>query len=105
MADTTLQSPQRICKMVLQRPSLTAWFLYLLLVLAVALFFVWSRLQVVRFDYGIYQLEDELRSLQKQSRQLEVEVATLGSSARLEQVAREKLGLQLPTPEQIIPVR
>lgn len=105
MADTTLQSPQRIGPLVLNRPTLVAWFFYLLLVLLVALFFVWSRLQGVYLDYGICQLEDELRALQKQSSRLQVEVATLSSSGRLERVARESLGLQLPTPEQIIPVR
>lgn len=105
MAETSIRQFHRFPVLALERPSLLAWFAYLSLLFVVALFFVWSRLQVIHFDYQICELETKLRELQQHSQRLEVEAATLSSSARLEQVARTRLGLQLPTPEQIVPIR
>ena len=74
------------------------------LMVAVALFFVWSRLQVVNLEYGISSLEGRLRNLQQESRQLQLEVASLRNPVRIEQVARTRLGLRLPAPEQVVTV-
>ncbi len=72
--------------------------------LAVALFYVWSRLQVTNLEYSISSFEGRLRHLQQESRSLQVEVASLRSPQRIEQVAQQKLGLHLPKPEQVITI-
>lgn len=105
MAETSLRQAHRFPSISLERPSLFSWFAFLALMFVVALFFVWSRLQVIHFDYRICDLEGQLRQLQHRTQELQVEEATLSSSGRLERVARTQLGLQLPTPEQIIPIR
>jgi cell division protein FtsL len=74
------------------------------LLLVVAIFYVWSRLQVVNLEYDISSMEGRLRSLQQGSRQLQLEVASLRNPVRIEQVARARLGLRLPSPEQVITV-
>ncbi|ORJ62460.1 cell division protein FtsL [Geothermobacter hydrogeniphilus] len=105
MADTLLKPIPKINGFSLHRPQLLPTFLFLGLVLAVSLFIVWSRLQVVNLDYDISRLESELRALGQQTQQLRLEAASLSRPDRIEALARRDLGLRFPTSRQIIPVR
>lgn len=104
MADTTLRPIPKVNGFTLQRPRLLPVLLFMGLLLVVALFYVWSRLQVVNLEYDISTLEGRQRRLQQEHRQLQLEVASLRSPVRIEQVARDELGLRLPAPEQVITV-
>jgi cell division protein FtsL len=104
MSDTILRPIPKINGFSLQRPRIFPVLVFMAVIMAVALFFVWSRLQVVNLEYGISSLEGRLRNLQQESRGLQVEVATLRSPVRIEQMARRELGLRLPAPEQVITV-
>ena len=104
MAVTLLKPIPKISGIALQRPRLLPMFLFLALVLAISLFIVWSRLQVVNLDYDIASLESSLRQLQHESQQLKLEAASLKRLDRIEKLARKELGLGFPTPQQIIPV-
>lgn len=75
---------------------------FIALLLLVALFFVWSRLQLTQFEYEISSQETRLRSLQQENKALTLEIATLGSPARIERIARTELGLRPPTPAQVV---
>jgi cell division protein FtsL len=79
-------------------------FMFLGLLLAVSLFIVWSRLQVVNLDYDLASLGGQMRELQQESQQLRLEAASLSRPARIEQLARKELGLRFPAPQQIITV-
>jgi len=105
MADQLTRGIPKVNGFSLQRPSLLPLFLFLGLVLVVALFFVWTRLQVVNLEYDISRLEGQLRHLQQQSRQLKLEAASLSRPDRIEALARKELKLGFPGPQQIIPVR
>ncbi|GAB4175347.1 MAG: hypothetical protein Tsb0017_13630 [Geothermobacteraceae bacterium] len=105
MAEQLTRPVPRISGLTLERPGMLPLFVFLGLVLVVALFFVWTRLQVVSLDYDIGRLEGDLRKLQAQSRQLKLEVASLSRPDRIEALARKQLKLEFPTPRQIVPVR
>jgi len=104
MADTLLRPIPKINGFSLQRPRLLPTLLFVAAVLAVCLFIVWSRLQVVSFDYDIASLESSLRDLQHETQQLKLEAASLSRPDRVERLARKELGLRFPSPQQIITV-
>ncbi|WP_305041617.1 cell division protein FtsL [Geoalkalibacter sp.] len=92
-------------RLSLTRPRLLPLLLFVGLVLVISLFFVWSRIQVFQLKYEISTLETTLREAQQEERQLRLEVASLRNPSRIESIARTKLGLRQPLPEQIINVR
>lgn len=94
----------RISGIALGRPRLVPLLAFIAVLLVVSLFFVWSRLQVVHLEYDISSLEGRVRDLNQEIRRYQLEVASLRTPARIEQVARERIGLQLPTPAQVINV-
>jgi len=105
MADTLLKPIPKINGFSLHRTQLLPTFVFLGLLLAVSLFIVWSRLQVVTLDYDISRLESELRNLGQQTRQLRLEAASLSRPDRIEALAKRNLGLRFPSSRQLIPVR
>ena len=104
MSQSILRPIPKINGFSLSRPRIFPMLLFIALMLAVALFYVWSRLQVTNLEYSISSFEGRLRNLQQESRSLQVEVASLRSPQRIEQVAQQKLGLHLPKPEQVITI-
>lgn len=105
MSDTILRAIPKVGGLTLRRPPLVHAFTFIAILLLVSLFFVWSRLQVVNLEYNISSLESRVRDLSQETRRLRLEAASLRNPVRIEQVAREQLGLRLPTPEQIIIVK
>lgn len=105
MSETVARSIPKINGFALQRPRLFPLIAFVVVLMIVALFFVWSRLEVVNLEYDISTFENRLRSLKQESKQLKLEAASLRNPARIEQMARAKLGLRLPTPEQVMTVR
>lgn len=89
----------------LQRPRLLPLLMFIVLLALIALFFVWSRIQVINLEYSISHLEGELRSQRHQNQQLKLEAASLRSPSRIERIARQKLGLHTPSAQQVIMVR
>lgn len=57
---------------------------------------VTSRVSVVRVGYELSKLDNENRVLMREQEQLKLEVATLKSPARLENLAQKQLGLIAP---------
>jgi|SRR3990167_9987325 len=66
-----------------------------------SLFYIWSRIQIVQYGYDINALRGRHRQLVEENKKLNVEVATLKSPGRISRIAREKLKMQMPKPEQI----
>ncbi|MCX8011884.1 MAG: cell division protein FtsL [Desulfobacterota bacterium] len=78
---------------------------YLLIVTTVVfcvLLFVWSRLEVLQMGYELSQTNKTYEYLVKENQCLRVEVASLKSPVRIEKIARERLGLINPKPENIL---
>ena len=74
--------------------------------LAFALLFAyeWQHFQCVRYDYEIEQLRGQERALAEWNQQLELDQAGLEDPKRIDELAREKLGLAAPDPRRIVPV-
>lgn len=104
MPDAIVRALPKINGFALRRPNLLPVLGFIALLLAVALFFVWSRVQVTRLDYEISQLESSLRGVQQESSNLRLEAASLSSPERIERVARKELNLRLPSADQVITV-
>jgi len=70
--------------------------------LVIALALVWVRLQVVHMGYDLSTARQLERRLEQEQRELRIEIATLTSPRRLEDVARTRLGMGPPAPGQIV---
>lgn len=105
MSESILRPIPKINGFPLHRPRLLPLFTFIALLLAVSLFFVWSRIQVVNLAYDISSLEGRLRSVQQETQRLRLEAASLRSLERIEMFAVKELGLRLPTSEQVITVK
>ena len=63
---------------------------------------VTSRVLVVDAGYKLSRLEAEQRSLSRENAKLKLELNTLKAPARLEQLARTKLGMTPPPPGSVL---
>jgi len=72
-----------------------------LIFMGFAMVFVWSNYQAVQLGYVIAQLHQERGQLKETNRKLKLELANLTALDRLEQIAKNQLGLQPPQPDQI----
>ena len=70
-----------------------------------ALFYVWSRIQVIQLGYEISKALKEERALTEANKTLRLEIATLKSYARIEKFALEELSMSKPKPDQVIVIR
>lgn len=66
------------------------------------IFLVWSRFQVTNVGYQISRAKDEQKQLLNRNKELTVEGASLKKLSRIESVARGRLGLTNPEPEQMV---
>ena len=73
--------------------------------LAVLFAAVWTNLETFRLGYQIESLQKQKESLAEKQRQLEMERARVSALARVETVARERLGLVTPGRDQVVFVR
>ena len=74
-------------------------------VTAMALFYVWIRVQVLHEGYMIEQLRQDVLELSKTAGSIEADIAKLKSPSRLEDIAKKQLNMSAPTAEQIVLVR
>ena len=79
--------------------------LLMLFFLGGSLFYVWSRIQVIRLGYEISNALKEERALTEANKKLRLEIATLKSYVRIEKLAVEELRMVKPKPEQVIVIR
>jgi cell division protein FtsL len=104
MSEAVQRTVIKISGFVVDRPRLTPVFIAIVLVAVLSLVFVWSRLQAINLEYDISRIESQIRADKEDIKGLSLEVAHLGSHQRIESLARQELGLRLPTPGQIIRV-
>jgi len=91
-----------------KRIKLNRLFLFACLMLFLvggSLFYVWSRIQVIRLGYEISSALKEEKTLTEANKRLRLEIATLKSYARIEKFAVEELRMAKPKPEQVVVIR
>jgi len=104
VTETTIGALPKINGFALHRPRLLPMLGFIALLSVLSLFFVWCRVQATSLDYEISSLEGAVRKANQETVELRLEVATLGTPQRLEQVAIKDLGLRFPVPEQVVTV-
>jgi cell division protein FtsL len=80
---------------------LALWLSLLCVFIAELLAYTWVRVQCVRVGYEISTLNKEQERLNELQANFKVELARLKAPQRITRIAREKLGLTLPAPEQM----
>jgi cell division protein FtsL len=73
----------------------------LIVVSALAISHVWTRLKAIEYGYKISKANKQRAELVETNRRLRIEVALLKSPERIARIATEELGLQHPLPDQI----
>jgi len=72
------------------------------LVFLFVLLFAWQHFQCVRHGYQIEQLKAEYATLEEQNHQFRLEQAALADPKRIDTLARTRLGMVTPSPQQLI---
>ncbi|RJP76776.1 MAG: hypothetical protein C4522_17065 [Desulfobacteraceae bacterium] len=76
--------------------------LMVLILMGELLFYTWCRVQCIRTGYRITEEKKKNKELVNLQKDLQVELAGLKSPDRIGRIARERLGLIMPEPKQII---
>lgn len=66
---------------------------------------IWTNLETFRLGYQIERLQKQKEILEERQRQLEMERARVSALSRVEDVARERLGLVTPGQDQVVFVK
>jgi len=74
------------------------------LVFLFVLLFAWQHFQCVRYGYQVEQLKAEYATLEEHNHQLRLEQAALADPERIDTLARTRLGMVSPNPQQVIRV-
>lgn len=77
-------------------------FASIIIVTVLTCAFVWVRLQIVSISYDINELGKQERLIRDECNALSLQVNEAKSPVRLERIARTKLGMQPPRPDQNI---
>ncbi len=92
-------------KSAAKRSKMLLLTLFVLCLIVASLFYVWSRVQVIRLGYEISSVLKEEKRLAEASKKLKVEIATLKSYSRIERLAAEELKMSKPSADQVIVIR
>jgi cell division protein FtsL len=71
----------------------------------VSVFHVWSRFKLVDLNLEISEISRQLNEADQEQKRLKLETASLRAPARVEAIAKNELGMALPTDQQIIHVK
>ena len=77
----------------------------IVIVTAVSVFHVWSRVRVMDLNLKVGDLRRELKAQEQEQGRLKLEVASLKMPARIETLAKGELGMSLPTEQQVVQVK
>ena len=71
----------------------------------VSVFHVWSRFKLVDLNLEMSEISRQLDEAGQEQKRLRLEAASLKAPARIEAIAKNELGMALPTEQQIIHVK
>jgi cell division protein FtsL len=78
------------------------WVLVLTLFIGELLFYTWCRVQCTQTGIAISAERDKQQQLSTLANSLNIELARLKAPERISYIAKQKLGLQMPDPNQTI---
>ena len=71
----------------------------------VSVFHVWSRFKLVDLNLQTSEASRLLKETEQEQKRLKLEAASLRTPARIETIAKNELGMALPTGQQVIVVK
>ena len=77
----------------------------MVLLTVVSVFHVWSRFKLVDLNLQISEASSLLKEAEQEQKRLNLEVASLRTPARIEAIAKNELGMALPTEHQVVLVK
>ncbi len=77
----------------------------MVLLTLVSIFHVWSRVKVIDLNLQLAETTRMMKEQQQEYNRLKLEVASLKTPARIETLAKEELGMALPTDQQMVVVK
>ena len=77
----------------------------MVLLTVVSVFHVWSRFKLVDLNLQISDSSRLLKEAEQEQKRLNLEVASLRTPARIETIAKNELGMALPSEQQVILVK
>ena len=105
---TKVAAPRALGGLVVtpQRIDLFKYLMICMIVFTiVSVFHVWSRFKLVDLNLQISEISRQLNEAGQEQKRLKLEAASLKAPARIEAIARNELGMALPTDQQIIHVK
>ncbi len=78
---------------------------FMVLLTVVSVFHVWSRYRLTELNLQISETSRLLKDAEQEQKRLRLESASLKSPARIETIAKNELGMALPTEQQVIQVK
>ena len=87
------------------RPSSSPILLLGALLFLVSLFYVWTRMEVVKATYALSSIQRQLEDEHRYAQKLRLEVEALEAPDRVASVASQKLGMQAPGEGRVVVVR
>ena len=77
--------------------TMTMSILFLLVMI-----YVWQHFSAIEIGYQVETQKQQVAQMQEQNRQLRLSEAQLSNPVRIDQIAREQLGLNAPEPGQVV---
>jgi cell division protein FtsL len=77
----------------------------MVLLTVVSVFHVWSRFKLVDLNLQISETSRLLKEAEQEQKRLNLEVASLRTPSRIETIAKNELGMALPSEQQVILVK
>ncbi len=77
----------------------------MILLTIVSVFHVWSRFRIVELNLQLSDASRQIREAEQEQKRLKLEAASLRNPGRVETIAKQELGMALPTEQQIILVK
>lgn len=77
----------------------------MILLTIVSVFHVWSRFKLVDLNLQMSESSRQLKEAEQEQKRLRLEAASFRTSARIETIAKNELGMALPTGQQIVLVK
>ncbi|HEY6838155.1 MAG TPA: cell division protein FtsL [Geobacteraceae bacterium] len=106
IAYSKVAAPARFVDLSARRWELFPYVIVVLVLLtSVSIFHVWSRVKVIDLNLQVSDLKRQMKEQQQESNRLSLEVASLKTPARIEELAKGELGMRLPSDQQVVTVR
>ena len=77
----------------------------MILFMIVSVFHVWSRFKLVDLNLEISDSSRLLKQTEQEQKRLNLEVASLKAPSRIEAIAKNELGMALPSQQQVVLVK